>query len=78
MTKFSEQLETAAQSLMSWVAVSLAAGFVWMVRRILTNERKIEILETYIEHRDKQREEDRDMMREIGRKVDALYSRNVK
>jgi hypothetical protein len=50
----------------------------WLIRRILTNERKIALLESYIEHRDKQRDEDREMMKEIGRKVDALYERGSK
>ncbi len=74
----SDQIDNALQSLTSWVVVTLGGGLMWLIRRILTNERKIALLESYIEHRDKQRDEDREMMKEIGRKVDALYERGSK
>ena len=76
--RLSEQLDNAAQSFITWTIVTLGGGLMWLIRRILTNERKIALLESYIEHRDKQRDEDREMMKEIGRKVDALYERGSK
>lgn len=87
--RLSEQLDNAAQSFTSWIIVTLGGGLVWLIRRVLTNQRQIEILESRIAHeqasqeadmrrRDKQRDEDREMMKEIGRKVDALYERGSK
>ena len=87
--RLSEQLDNAAQSFTSWIIVTLGGGLVWLIRRVLTNQRQIEILESRISHeqasqeadmrrRDEQRAEDRAMVRDIGKKVDALYERSMR
>lgn len=87
--RLSEQLDNAAQSFTSWIIVTLGGGLVWLIRRVLTNQRQIEILESRIAHeqasqeadmrrRDEQRAEDRAMVRDIGKKVDALYERSMR
>lgn len=74
---------------MTWTIVTLGGGLVWLIRRVLTNQRQIEILESRIAHeqasqeadmrrRDEQRAEDRAMVRDIGKKVDALYERSMR
>lgn len=74
---------------MTWTIVTLGGGLVWLIRRVLTNQRQIEILESRIaqeqasqeadmRRRDEQRAEDREMVRDIGKKVDALYERSMR
>ncbi len=41
------------------------SGITWLVRRVLTNEKQIALLQTEIRSRDKRREEDRDIMKDI-------------
>jgi len=41
------------------------SGITWLVRRVLTNEKQIALLQTEIRSRDERREEDRSIMRDI-------------
>ncbi len=49
-----------------------AAGFAWLVRRVLTNQRQIELLQSEISHRDRLRHEDREAVKEVRDDVKAL------
>lgn len=42
-----------------------SAGVTWLVRRVLTNEKQISLLQHEIKDRDVRRSEDRDIMNEI-------------
>lgn len=70
----------------TWLIATVGAGLLWIIRRILTNEKQIGQLATEIAHRDamarydearraKQRDEDRAAVHDINIKVDALLSR---
>ena len=48
----------------STIAAIFSAG-TWLVRRVLTNERQIALLQTEIVSRDERRNEDREIMRDI-------------
>jgi hypothetical protein len=48
----------------SAIAAIFSAG-TWMVRRVLTNEKQIALLQTEIISRDERRNEDREIMRDI-------------
>lgn len=48
----------------SAIAAIFSAG-TWLVRRVLTNERQIALLQTEIVSRDERRNEDREIMRDI-------------
>lgn len=41
------------------------AGVTWLVRRVLTNEKQIALLQVEIKDRDVRRQEDREIMNEI-------------
>ena len=82
-------MDNASQSFTTWVIVTLGGGLTWVVRRVLTSQRAIELLEAEISRRedqrsrddarrDKLRDEDREMVKDISRKVDALYGRGLK
>jgi len=70
----------------TWLIATVGAGLLWIIRRILTNEKQIAQLASEIAHRDamarsdesrrtKQRDEDRATVHDINAKVDALLSR---
>ena len=44
---------------------SIFAGITWLVRRVLTNEKQIALLQQEIKDRDIRRQEDREIMQEI-------------
>jgi sensor histidine kinase YesM len=44
---------------------SIFAGITWLIRRVLTNEKQIALLQNEIKERDVRRQEDREIMNEI-------------
>ena len=59
------------------------SGITWLVRRVLTNEKQIALLQREIISRDVRREEDREIMRdiqsdlkEVKRDILDLYKKN--
>lgn len=53
-----EAVEGGLQSAVSWVFVGLIGGVWWLIRRVFTNQKQIETLQTAIQHRDEQRRRD--------------------
>ena len=45
---------------------SIFAGVTWLIRRVLTNEKQIALLQSEIRDRDVRRQEDREIMQEIN------------
>ena len=43
----------------------VVSGTTWLIRRVLTNEKQIALLQNEIKDRDVRRQEDRDIMQEI-------------
>ena len=59
------------------------AGVTWLVRRVLTNEKQIALLQLEIKDRDVRRQEDREIMneiktdlKEVKRDIIDLYKRD--
>ena len=44
---------------------TIIAGITWLIRRVLTNEKQIALLQLEIKDRDVRRQEDREIMNEI-------------
>jgi hypothetical protein len=62
---------------------AIFSGISWLVRRVLTNEKQIALLQTEIISRDERRNEDREIMRdiqsdlkEVKRDILDLYKKN--
>lgn len=72
MTHWAETVEKAVQSLATYVVVTMAAGFVWLVRRIFTNQKQLEIMRTEFQAREEMRQRDREDMLELKGDVKAL------
>lgn len=59
-----ERLEQIGTSVATYVIVSTIAATGWVIRRVLTNQKQIEMLQREIQHRDLQRTEDRALLGE--------------
>lgn len=62
---------------------SIFAGVTWLIRRVLTNEKQIALLQLEIKDRDVRRQEDREIMneiksdlKEVKRDIIELYKRD--
>ena len=65
------------------LVAAVFSGISWLVRRVLTNEKQIALLQSEIISRDARREEDREIMRdiqsdlkEVKRDILDLYKKN--
>lgn len=59
-------------SLLVAAVTSIGGGVLWLVRRVLTNQKQIEMLQAEIRHRDEMRKADRDAVKEIKDDVKAM------
>lgn len=59
-----EKLEQVGTSVATYIVVSIAGAVAWVIRRVLTNQKQIEMLQREIHHRDQQRTEDRALLGE--------------
>lgn len=78
----SDRLTDIATNFTSYLLVSMAAGVLWLIRRVLTNQAQIEMMQTELRHRDELRKADRtamqemrDEMREIRKDIQRLFER---
>lgn len=68
----SDALEKAGQNALGWAVVSLLGGVVWVVRRIFTNQKQIELLQQELSAREDMRMRDRDDLKEVKGDVKEL------
>lgn len=66
---FLEKFEQASAGIMVAGITAVGSGVIWLVRRVFTNQKQIEMLMTEIAHRDKQRKEDRELLGETREDV---------
>lgn len=65
------------------LVAAVFSGITWLIRRVLTNEKQIALLQSEIVARDERRNEDREIMRsiqndvkEVKRDILDLYKKN--
>ena len=63
---------------------AIFSGITWLIRRVLTNEKQIALLQSEIRSRDERRQEDREIMneiksdlKEVKRDIIELYKRDT-
>ena len=61
----SDAIEKATGSVFAWIAVTVLGGMLWVIRRVFTNQKQIEMLQREIEMRDQRREDDRKALDDI-------------
>ncbi|WP_412550525.1 hypothetical protein [Shimia sp. MIT910701] len=69
-----EIAEKASQNAVGWAVVSFLGGIVWVVRRIFTNQKQIELLQTELGAREEMRQRDRADLQEVKGDVKELRS----
>lgn len=69
---FVDKIEQMGASVLGALLLSIGGGIMWVVRRVLTNQKQIELLQSEIKHRDGLRQEDREAVREVRDDVKAL------
>ena len=67
-----ERIEQMGSSLLLAAVTSIGGGILWLVRRVLTNQKQIEMLQSEIRHRDSLRQIDRAAVQEIKEDVKAM------
>jgi uncharacterized membrane protein (DUF106 family) len=67
-----ERIEQFSGALTTGLAAALISFVIWIVRRVFTNQKQIEMLQREIQFRDKSREEDRQLIRETREDVRDL------
>jgi len=62
---FFDRLEQASSGLIVAALAGIVSGIGWLVRRVFTNQKQIELTQMEIRHRDKERSADRAVIEEI-------------
>lgn len=71
---FSEKLEDAIWGLGLAVVSGAAAGIAWVIRRTVTNQAQIELLNAEIAHRDQLRADDRAILKEMQDAIKTMQA----
>lgn len=74
MDKFLDRVAEAAQSVIVWLVIGLLSGIWWLVRRILTNQKEIEMLRQEMRFRDETRLRDREDIADIKAQLKEVHA----
>lgn len=74
-----EIIDAASGNFIAWGVVTLAGGVLYLIRRVFTNQKQIELMERSLKARDEMRERDRQDLQELKGDVKELgrYVRNA-
>jgi hypothetical protein len=67
-----EIFDDATSSAVSWAVVAIGGGFVWLIRRVFTNQKQIELLQRDLKLREETRQRDREDLQEVKADVKEL------
>lgn len=73
MDRWSETVFAVTQNIIAWLMISLLAGFGYVVRRVLTSQREIEMLRQELAFREEARRRDSADIQALNKKVDGIY-----
>lgn len=69
---FAERLSEAGTSIVLALIGAVGSAVIWFIRRVLTNQKQIELLSQEIAHRDKLRDVDRADITEVKNSVKRI------
>lgn len=69
MTTLIERIEQASAGLAVTAAAAIGSGGLWLVRRIFTNQKQIELMQQALAERDQRRDEDREALADVRQDV---------
>lgn len=64
--------DEVSRSAVSWAVVAIGGGFVWLIRRVFTNQKQIELLQRDLKLREETRQRDREDLQEVKSDVKEL------
>lgn len=67
-----ENIERVGVNLTTAILGAVGAACLWIVRNVLTNAKKVEILEREMRHREQQRNEDREALSDVRESVKRI------
>lgn len=67
-----QRIEEASTGLITAGVAGVVSGALWVIRRVLTNQAQIEMLQREITHRDNLRKEDREALGEVRDSVKRI------
>lgn len=70
-----ERISAFLDSAAVWLFATIAGGIGYLIRRVFTNQKQIELLQHDLQARDKLRHEDREDMAEIRKSVQRIEGR---
>ena len=62
---FKEIVEGGVNDLVSWTVAATGGGMLWLIRRVFTNQKQIELLQKELEAREDMRQRDREDLKEV-------------
>ena len=65
-----EKVSDAATSLLITAVMGISGGIMWLIRRVITNQSQIEMLQNSLAYRDKRLDEIRNDIREVRKRMD--------
>lgn len=71
---FREILTDAGQSFVTWAVVGIGGGVLWLIRRVMTNQKQIEMLQKDLQAREEMRQRDREDVMEVKSDVKEMRS----
>lgn len=70
-----DRISAFLDSAVVWLFATLAGGIGYLIRRVFTNQKQIELLQHDLQARDRLRHEDREDMAEIRKSVQRIEER---
>ena len=58
----------------TFVITTILSGIAWLIRRVLTNQKEIALLQQELSTRDKRRDEDREILLRLEHNMESLRS----
>lgn len=62
---FKDIAADATSNVATWASVTILGGMVWVVRRVFTNQKQIELLQADLKSREEMRQRDREDFAEV-------------
>lgn len=70
-----DRVSQVVDNALAWAVAAVLGGIGWLVRRVFTNQKQIELLQADLNAREKQRNEDREQVADIKRSVERIENR---
>lgn len=67
-----DRMLSLLENISTYLVTVIIGGVGWLIRRVITNQKQIELLQSELRNRERQREEDRERIARIERGVERI------